>query len=168
MVYRYLMVFEEGQVTVAEYSASTREKIRYVTNQGERAFPVSEDFWTWWKNAVSYLEGEPVDFCFLYDRDYKVLHHGLVMSSDTCWNEKIVESFVNEMMDCPQVILTLDDGRRRTITKRRTVFSERQDKKFFTNVSFDWKEDVGCVKETKVSPLARFCREKLVERGKSF
>ena len=24
----------EGQVTVAEYSASTREKIRYVTNQG--------------------------------------------------------------------------------------------------------------------------------------
>lgn len=33
------------------------------------------------------LEGEPVDFCFLYDRDYEVLRHGLVMSSDTCWIE---------------------------------------------------------------------------------
>lgn len=165
MVYRYLMVFEEGQVTVVEYSAGTREKIRYVTNQGERVFPVSGDFWTWWKNAVSYLEGEPVDFCFLYDRDYEVLRHGFGIASNTCWNERVIEAFVNEMLDYPRVILTLGDGKKRTITKSKRIFSERNEKEFFTNICLDSKEEEETGGEEETSLFARYCRELLEERS---
>ena len=49
--------------------------MEFIKKDGEVDFPVTVDFWDWWKRAISYVEGkDEADFCFIYDKDYDLLH----------------------------------------------------------------------------------------------
>ena len=72
-VYRYLFFLYNGEVTVINFEKHGQKKFCYEKREGEKCFPISDDFWDWWKRAAAYINGEPVDFCFLFDnREYSV------------------------------------------------------------------------------------------------
>ena len=48
------------------------DKLEFVKKDGEIDFGISIDFWDWWKKVVSYVEGDEVDICFIFDKNYLI------------------------------------------------------------------------------------------------
>lgn len=71
-VFQYLFFLYQDTVTVIAYDKYGEKKFSYITAQGEKKFPVTDDFWSWWKGQTSYISGELIDFCFIYDRELPV------------------------------------------------------------------------------------------------
>lgn len=166
MVYQYLMLFEKGQVTVADYERKRGKGVAYITREGEKTFPVTDDFWSWWKDAVSYIAGEPVDLCILYDRDPGILEHHMETVKASAWNREKVEEHIMEMTDYSLVGLVTADGRELLFKRRDQMFSDHNAAGFFTNLSLDMggeeREEKTRTEEQPV--FARFFQQLLEER----
>ncbi len=166
MVYRYLILFEKGQVTVADYERKQGKGMAYITREGEKTFPVTDDFWSWWKDAVSYIAGEPVDLCILYDKDPGILEHHMETVKVSAWNRENVEEYIMAMTDYSLIGVVTADGRELMFKKRDQMFSDHTVAGFCTNLSLDMREEERGEKNgTEEQPVfARFCQGLLEER----
>ena len=50
-----------------------KDSLEFLKKDGEIEFPLTVDFWDWWKRSLSYIEGNKVDICYIYDKDYDFL-----------------------------------------------------------------------------------------------
>lgn len=168
MAYRYLMLFEKGQVTVAGYERRGKKTIPYITRAGEKTFPVTEDFWQWWQEAVSYIPGEPVDLCLLYDRDCRLPEHDFPAAEESCWNTENIQEYMTEMTDYSRLEVVTADGKTYVIRNRRQIFPRQAEAVFSTNLSLDTGSDSPAGGDTEeMTVFARYFREQLEERKRT-
>lgn len=160
MIYQYLLFLDNNQVTVVYKERKNGRKLQYITNQGEKKFPLEADFWEWWKSAVSYIDGEAVDFCFLYDKNYPIINHAFQEASESCWNMEIVEDFLREMTEYTTLLLISEDGTEIPLNLDCPMFSDSVPSVFYTNIPLKRKENLPKIPEKSgISLLARYCRE---------
>lgn len=84
---RNLICLEDDIVSVIRFRS---EELEFVKKDGETEFPVTDDFWTWWKGVVSYIEGDPVDICFVYDKEYALLQENEIIDNNIINTENSV------------------------------------------------------------------------------
>lgn len=56
--------------------------LEYEKRRGETSFLLEDDFWEWWKHAISFTEEDWLDSCFLYDREYSALEAELCLGEE--------------------------------------------------------------------------------------
>ena len=169
MVYRYLLFFDREQVMVINYEERDGKKLHYITNQGERQFPFDNDFWAWWKAAVSYIDGEVVDFCFLYDKEYSILNHPFPAALESCWNQEILEDFFMEMTEYSHLSVRTKDNSEIVINNRNLLISNNIPMVFYTNIPLKTRENTKkTLSKEVITPFARYCREQLKDIGKKY
>lgn len=167
MTYQYLLFFDKDQVMVIEHEERNGKKLHYITNQGEKQFPLNSDFWTWWKAAVSYIDGEFVDFCFLYDKEYSMVKHSLPAVQKSCWDRELVEVFFSEMTEYSHISIMAEDGTEMLIDKKNVLFSDNTPSVFYTNIPLKGDKKVKEIADEKeINPFARYCRELLEETNR--
>lgn len=137
-MYQYLFFLERGKISVIYYSSQSKRKLNYEPNAGENTFLIKEDFWIWWKNAASYLDGEEVDFCFIYDREYEILQDEFVktvkQTEKSCWNRQIVGEFFMEIGIYSHVVLYMENGDEWRFDQQNIEFMDNSLRTFYTNL----------------------------------
>ena len=79
------------------------DKLEFVRKDGEIDFPITIDFWEWWKKVVSYIDGDPVDICFVYDKNYDLLQendiikNNIINSEESSWKVEHIKSYFWEL-----------------------------------------------------------------------
>lgn len=69
-----------------------KDRLEFLKKDGEVEFPITVDFWDWWKMSLSYIDGDEVDICYVYDKDYDFLSEEFIQNSnilnteDSSWN----------------------------------------------------------------------------------
>lgn len=170
-VYQHLFFLNKDMVTVAEYNNSEKE-FSYIRNKGEEEFPVTEDFWQWWKEAVSYISGEITDFCFIYDKEYNILSDGFIKntqaSGESCWTESRVIQFLTKIPEYGNIILTDCNGK--TFPSENKAITGKNNETFYTNIEYKGRDRINTVpvKEGNgnISPLAEYYRGIMVSENK--
>lgn len=75
------------------------KELEFVKKDGEVDFPIMTDFWNWWKKVVSYVEGDPVDICFVYDKNYDLINEcdvyekNIINSEESIWKVEHIKSY---------------------------------------------------------------------------
>lgn len=49
------------------------EQIVPLKKDGNIFFKIEEDFWEWWKDTIDYVDGDILDFCFIWDKEAQVI-----------------------------------------------------------------------------------------------
>lgn len=162
VIHKYLFFVEEDQVMV--YILNGKE-FDCETNQGEKRFPVSNDFWDWWIEAASFnKENDCVDFCFISDRNYDFINHNFYKAEESIWKNSIIEKFFMTKIEYSQIRLKNEE---QTITKSyhkgNTPFSDNSIRIFYTNIYLENKSrnKLNVDKNTdendeEISDLARY------------
>lgn len=79
------------------------DKLEFVKKDGEIDFPITLEFWDWWKKVVSYIDGDAVDICFVYDKKYdllqdnKILNNNIINSEESVWRIEHIKSYFWEL-----------------------------------------------------------------------
>lgn len=79
------------------------DKLEFVKKDGEIDFPITLEFWDWWKKVVSYIDGDAVDICFVYDKKYdllqdnKILDNNIINSEESVWRIEHIKSYFWEL-----------------------------------------------------------------------
>lgn len=165
-VYQYLFFLYNGEVTVIGYEKHGQKRFRYEKREGETHFPISDDFWDWWRKAAAYINGEPVDFCFLFDnREYSILSHDFLQAENTCWTRKAVEDFFTGMQDFSHISLISENGREVRIDKADQMFADNTVTVFYTNIPLESSKKKMASESGDMTPFARYFRELLEEQN---
>lgn len=176
---RNMIYIEKDMISVVRLKG---DKIEFVKQDGEIDFPVTTDFWDWWKRAVSYIDNDMVDICIVYDKDYDILQHNILKNNivnfeNSTWSiEQIKEYFWNIKPTYFNISIT-------GINKQEYIISKKDEmncRKFFTNIyieekielekkieeNIDTLESKDTINESEYSDFARFFRELIRrERG---
>lgn len=172
-VYKYLFFLDNGRITVITYNKNNSKKFSCVTKEGEKEFPITEDFWEWWKDAVCYIEGGVMDFCFIYDIEYSILSAGFIKNAikpaKSFWTHNIIEEFLKAMPEYAYINLTGCNGKLFPLGNINILTSNTA-KMFYTNIEYKGMNNVKAVTGKKensiVSPLAEYYREILVSESR--
>ena len=156
----------------------------FIKKDGEVDFPVTVDFWDWWKKAVSYIETrDEADFCFIYDKDYDLLHDEFleninqVSDKDSIWDINYVKNFFWELKPIYFSVCLIDqNGEEYYLNGKKS--SNIAQKRFYTNLVFSVKEsanangnsesedDIVPIDEGNISDVAKYFVDLLrKERG---
>lgn len=179
MVKKNIIFIEKNTVSVIRHKGNT---IEFIKKDGEIDFDIFEDFWEWWKNAVSYLKDDETDLCFIYDKDYKLLHDEflneikMVDPSETIWNVNYIKNFFWELKPTYfSVCLVAPSGIETLLGSDKA--KKNMQKRFYTNMEFsrmeksisdnNLKNENGEeIKEDEISSIAKFFTDLLrKERG---
>lgn len=167
-VYQYLFFMDNGFITVITYNKNNSTKFSCVTREGEKTFPVTEDFWEWWKDAVCYIEGGAMDFCFIYDIEYSILSASFIKDAikpaKSFWTYNRIMGFLKAMPEYAYINLTDCKGK---------IFPlpGSPSKAFYTNIEYKYKNknniNIMPVNEdsNNISPLAEYYRELMVSEN---
>ena len=99
-IVKNLICLENDRASVIRFKS---DKLEFVRKDGEIDFPITIDFWDWWKKVVSYIEGEPVDICFVYDKNYdllqenEVIKNNIINSEESSWKVEHIKSYFWEL-----------------------------------------------------------------------
>lgn len=99
-IVKNLICLENNMVSVIRYKSN---KLEFVKKDGEVEFPITVDFWTWWERAVSYIDDESVDICFVYDKDYdllkndKIIEKNVLNTENSCWKIEKIQAYFAEL-----------------------------------------------------------------------
>ncbi|MCR5587511.1 MAG: hypothetical protein K6F77_08260 [Lachnospiraceae bacterium] len=96
-------------VKIIRYN-STNEKTEYLKKDGDQLIKFDSSLFDWWKEKISYVEGDYIDVAFLYDTDdikeFMDTVLALNKSSNTVWTQKVIEDFIKfELKDSKKVFL---------------------------------------------------------------
>lgn len=175
-MYQYLFFLDHGKIAVIYYNSQSKRKLNYEPNAGENTFPIKEDFWTWWKNAASYSDGEEVDFCFIYDTEYEILRDEFIrtvnQTKKSCWNRQIIGEFFREMMVYSHVVLYMENGKEWRFDQQNIEFMDNSLRTFYTNLCCAAQktevteqgiknQDKETPTEEELTPFARYHRKLL-------
>lgn len=127
------------------------DKLEFIKKDGEVDFPITIDFWEWWKRAVSYVNGDKVDLCLIYDKEYDLLQDSFlgnlekVSKEETVWNEEYIKSFFWELKPTYfNVCLSGPDGENFYLEDNNNPI---QQKRYYTNIILDTKKCIAKEKE---------------------
>lgn len=91
-----LICLEKDRVSVIRLKD---EKLEYVKKDGEIDFPITIDFWDWWKRVVSYVDEDSVDICFVFDKNYDLLlnndvvKYNIINTKKSSWRKEYIKSY---------------------------------------------------------------------------
>lgn len=171
-MYQYLFFLNNEKITVIEYDREREKKFKYLSNKGEKTFFITDEFWEWWSNAVSYVEGQSVDFCFIYDKVYDISNDEFVRRlpkvQESCWTRLAIKNFLTTMLGYDDIILRDSCGHELHVRKSEYRHLDSSQKMFYTNMEYT-QEDMSIaekrIKEGEISPLAEYWRELLLSEN---
>lgn len=170
IIHKYLFFVEENQVCVYYYNQEKRE-FKCETNQGEKRFPISSDFWNWWIEASSFnKQNDCVDFCFISDKNYDFFKHNFNKANKSIWTNSIIEKFFITEIEYSHIRLKNEEGTIiKSYDKGNKAFSDNSIKIFFTNIHLDdIKEKIPeSDNSEEISDFARYFRNK-IKKEKSY
>ncbi len=146
MVKKNIIFLEKNMVSLIRHKG---DKIEFIKKDGETDFEVSDNFWKWWKEAVSYLPDDETDLCFIYDKDYELLHDDFlnevkkVEFKDSVWNINYIRSFFWELKPTYFNVCLVDRADREIYLSGNEGKSVSV-KKFYTNMEFDGASIFSC------------------------
>lgn len=164
MVKRNMICLEKGRVSVIRHFG---DNIEFIKRDGEVDFPVTVDFWEWWKKALSYLPDDELDICFVYDKEYDLMNNDFykdalkVNTEDSVWNIKYIKNYFWKLKPT-YFNITLIGANSQEIT-----WSCGNGKKcFYTNINIELNEanhansqgktDSDEIDEDNISPIAKY------------
>lgn len=99
-IVKNLICLENNKASVIRFKS---DKLEFIKKDGEIDFPITIDFWEWWKRVVSYIDGDSVDICFVYDKNYDLLQendvtrNNIINSEDSSWKVEHIKSYFWEL-----------------------------------------------------------------------
>lgn len=100
-IVRNLICLENNRASVIRFMA---DKLEFVKKDGEIDFPITLDFWEWWEKVVSYIDGDSVDICFVYDKNYdllkennNIIKNNVINSEESRWKVEHIKSYFWEL-----------------------------------------------------------------------
>lgn len=99
-IVKNLICLENDRASVIRFMT---DKLEFVRKDGEVDFPISIEFWDWWKRVASYIDGDPVDICFVYDKNYDLLKendiikNNIINSPKSRWKIEHIKSYFWEL-----------------------------------------------------------------------
>jgi hypothetical protein len=147
------------------------DKLEFLKKDGEVEFPITIDFWDWWKKAISYIEGDSVDMCFVYDKDYDILRedfitqNNILNTEESSWNIKWINSYFWQLKPTYVNVSIIGSENQEFVLGGGTA--SKSGKRFYTNLNFsaesksqkkatDGNEGVETIDEDDYSPVAKF------------
>lgn len=140
MIHKYLFFGEEDKVMVYIFNEKNQE-FSCETNQGEKRFPISDDFWKWWIETASFnKQNDCVDFCFISDRNYDFINHNFNKANTSIWKNSVIEKFFITEVEYSHIRLKNEE---QTVTKSydkgNNIFSDNSIRIFYTNIYLENK-----------------------------
>ena len=135
-IVKNLICLENNRVSVIRYKAN---KLEFVKKDGEIDFPITMDFWEWWKRAVSYIEGEEVDICFIYDKNYDLLQNDEIIkknvlnSDESIWKIDIIKNYFWKLRPKYFNLVIVSPNEQEFVLGRDNADAARR---FYTNLDF--------------------------------
>lgn len=74
------------------------EQIVPLKKDGNIFFKVEEDFWEWWKDTIDYVDGDILDFCFVWDKELQIISQSpffICNSTNSVWNSQSMLNVLN-------------------------------------------------------------------------
>lgn len=129
------------------------DNMAFIKKDGEIDFDITVDFWDWWKRVISYIEGEPVDICFIYDKDYDLLKEdsivqtNIINSEESAWKIEHIKSYFRKLRPTYFNLLMIGPEQQEyALDKNQGIKSRR----FYTNLNFK-SLNVPCVQDDNKS-----------------
>lgn len=149
-IIKNLICLENDKASVIRFKS---DKLEFVRKDGEIDFPITIDFWEWWKRVVSYVDGDPVDICFVYDKNYDLLQendvttNNIINSEDSSWKIEHIKSYFWELK--PTYLSLVIVG----LEQQEYVLSGDKgaaSRRFYTNLNFSISNSKSKVPEVSV------------------
>lgn len=119
MIIRNLFFIKQNKIAIFRIIG---DQIVPLKKDGNIFFEIEGGFWDWWKETTDYIEGDDLDFCFIWDKENSsILQHPLFVSfrKDSVWNTEvilnIIDSIDKKIKVCSQSGEYLGDERSSTI-----------------------------------------------------
>lgn len=140
-IIKNIIYLENGKVSVIRHKG---DHIEFIRKDGEIDFPITLDFWTWWQRAVSYIEGDGADLCFIYDKQYDLLTDIFLKSlkqvshDKSVWDIKYIKQFFWKLRPTYFNVCMIGlDGQEFFLSENK--LSNATQKVFYTNLAFPSK-----------------------------
>lgn len=150
-IVKNIICLDNNTVSVIRFRAN---KLEFVKKDGEVVFPVTVDFWEWWKRVVSYIENDPVDICFVYDKNYdllqdnEIISKNIINSEESSWRIEHIKSYFWELKPTYLNLLIVGpEEQEYSLGGDKGVASHR----FYTNLSFKSFAPKNSVSENRSS-----------------
>ena len=133
-----LICLENNKVSVIRLKD---DKLEFIKKDGEIEFPITADFWEWWKRSVQYILGEQIDLCFVYDKNYdllnerEVLQNNIINTEASEWKVEHIKSYFWELKPTYLNITIVGINQQEYILG--TTDSTINTRKFCTNLEFE-------------------------------
>lgn len=135
-IIKNLICLENDKASVIRFVS---DKMEFIRKDGEVDFPITTDFWDWWKKVVSYIDGDPVDICFVYDKNYDLLQgndipkNNIINSEESAWKVEHIKSYFWELKPTYiNLVIVGSEGQEYPLNKNTDATSRR----FQTNLNF--------------------------------
>jgi len=126
------------------------DKLEFVKKDGEIDFPITIDFWEWWKRVVSYIDGEPVDICFVYDKNYDLLQansiaeNNVINTEESSWKVEYIKSYFWQLKPTYiNLVIVGAEQQEYALGGDKGAISRR----FYTNLNFEVSDESNEVEE---------------------
>lgn len=136
-IVKNLICLENDKASVIRLKA---DKMEFVKKDGEIEFPITIDFWDWWKRVVSYIDGDPVDICFVYDKQYDLLSendinkNNIINTEGSCWKVEHIKSYFWELKPTYiNIVIVGAEQQEYVLGGEKSAASRR----FYTNLDFN-------------------------------
>lgn len=122
-----LFVINEGQIAI--YMIKNKE-LEMIKKEGDSLFSIEKFSWEFWRDKVEFIEGDTLDLCFIYDREYQG-----ITDSEFC-----PKNFKSKSWDINSIILALEDlkiSARIKDSEGKEFGNSKATKIFYTNLVLD-------------------------------
>lgn len=169
-IFRYLFVKWDNTIIPIEYDGG---EFLVLSHWGEHEWEFSDNFWTDWKNAVSYVSGQAVDFCILSDEPLEVpneFKNSYCDAEKRKWNKSLINRALEAITNnTPFQIVDADDN---VLIEKCAMFSKKDpvNLKIYSDINLDSTEirasSNGIMKDSEATVFARFFIQKNEEDEK--
>lgn len=115
------------------------DEMQFVKKDGEVDFPITVDFWEWWKRVVSYVDGDPVDLCFVYDKNYDllqendVIENNILNAQESAWKFEHIKHYFWELKPTYINLMIVGENQQECALDGDKSIANRR---FYTNLDF--------------------------------
>ncbi|MDL0103803.1 hypothetical protein NYG95_06215 [Campylobacter felis] len=102
-----LFLIKDHKITICKFYNS---ELLALKNEGATSFEIWDDFWKWWEEKEEYVQGDELDFAFIWDEQNPVIFQSPFFTEylqDSIWNKSIVEKVLSKFQ-CDFKIKTED------------------------------------------------------------
>ena len=136
-IIKNLICFENDKASVIRLKS---DNLEFIKKDGEIEFPITIDFWEWWKRVVSYIEGDYIDICFVYDKNYDLLQeneitrNNIINFENSSWKLEHIKSYFWELKPTYiNIVIVGSEEQEYALNGGKGVISRR----FYTNLNFN-------------------------------